>query len=106
MPPVQILYETPMDRTREPRTQDCHNFLNSAAFNQYAKDFHGSYVRACYRVSLEPNDRANWPLNWEKIGRFCQMFWETLPDQSVIRKGAFFDLCNFAEDYTFGDHGI
>jgi hypothetical protein len=23
----------------------------------------------------------------------------------VIRKGAFFDLCDFAEDYTYGIHG-
>lgn len=95
-----------MDRTREPRSQDCHAFLNSEPFAQYAKDFHGSYLRACSRVNLDPDNRAKWPKNWEKIGRFCQMFWETLPDQSVIRKGAFFELCDFAEDYTFGDHGI
>jgi hypothetical protein len=94
-----------MDRTREPRTQDCFNFLNSESFNQYAKDFNGPYLRACSRVNLDPSNRAEWPMHWEKIGRFCQMFWETLPDQSVIRKGAFFDLCNFAEDYTYGSHG-
>ncbi len=95
-----------MDRIREPRTQDCFNFLNSEAFKQYAKEFDAAYIRACWRVSLDPQNRAQWPMNWDKIGRFCQMFWETLPDQSVIRKGAFFDLCDFAEDYTFGDNGI
>jgi hypothetical protein len=95
-----------MDRLREPRTQDCFNFLNSPDFKQYAKDFHGPYLKACARVNLDPATRDHWPLEWEKIGRFCQEFWDTLPDHSMIRRGAFFQLCNFAEDFTFGDHGI
>jgi hypothetical protein len=95
-----------MDRTREPRTQDCHAFLNSESFSQYAKSFPGAYVRASVRASLDPQARDKWPKFWEKIGRFCQFFWEELPDSPAIRKGAFFELCNFAEDYTYGDHGI
>lgn len=95
-----------MDRTREPHTQDCFTFLNSELFKRYANEFNGAYLRACSRVNLDPSNRSEWPKHWEKIGRFCQMFWEELPDQSVIQKNAFFVLCNFAEDYTFGDHGI
>jgi hypothetical protein len=95
-----------MDRTREPRTQDCFNFLNSDDFKQYSKDFLSSYIRACEQESLDPNNRSKWPMNWEKLGSFCQSFWEALPDSASIRQGAFFKLCDFSEDYCFGDHGI
>jgi hypothetical protein len=95
-----------MDRTREPRTQDCFNFLNSFAFKKYSDDFQAPYFAACKEVGLDPYGQKKWPMEWEKIGRLCQVFWEKLPNHSMIRRGAFFELCNFAEDYCFGDHGI
>jgi hypothetical protein len=106
---MDILQENVNDfsgRLREPRTFDCHNFLNTVEFRDYAREFSGAYVRACARVNLDPDKRSHWPLEWDKIGKFCQVFWETLPDHSMIRHGAFFKLCEFAEHYCFGDHGI
>jgi hypothetical protein len=94
------------NRIREPHTRDCHAFLNTKEFLLYAKDFNVAYTRACYRVKLDPNNRSEWPMEWDKVGRFCQYFWEELPDNAVIRRGPFFKLCDFAEDFTFGDHGI
>lgn len=35
--------------------------------------------------------------------KFCQRVWEALPDNSLIRSGAFFGICDFAEYSTFGD---
>jgi hypothetical protein len=95
-----------MDRLREPHTSDCHAFLNSESFAQYANAFPKAYVGACARVNLDPLDRLQWPLEWDKVGRFCQEFWELLPESSEIRYGAFFKLCDFAEDWCFGDHGV
>lgn len=95
-----------MDRLHEPRTADCYEFLNSTEFAMYAMEFSLPYLRACARVNLDPIDRTKWPLNWDKIGRFCQEFWDCLPAESRIRHGAFFKLCDFAEDWCFGDHGI
>lgn len=95
-----------MDRLREPHTSDCHTFLNSESFADYAKAYPSAYTRACARLSLDPDNRLTWPMEWDKVGQFCQEFWELLPDSPSIRFGAFFKLCDFAEDWCFGDHGI
>lgn len=95
-----------MHRVREPRTADCFKFLNSFEFENYAEQFSSEYLTACLKVNLDPINRENWPMNWEKLGRFCQEFWEELPNSPRIRYGAFFKLCDFAEDWCYGDHGI
>lgn len=95
-----------MDRLREPRASDCFRFLNSESFSDYAEEFKSAYRAACYKVGLSPDSRKDWPIVWEKVGYFCQEFWDRLPSNSSIRHGAFFQLCDFAEDWCFGDHGV
>jgi hypothetical protein len=39
----------------------------------------------------------------EEILKQFQDFWEALPDSPEIRTGAFFPICDLAEEYCFGE---
>lgn len=82
-------------------TEECKEFLMSEEFARYAAEFPVAYAKACLKTDLI-NSIGEWPLDWRKLGAFCQRFWETLPDDPSIRHGAFFRLCDFAERYCFG----
>lgn len=82
---------------------DCKTFLTSKEFADYAKEFPGSYRAAVAAAGLDHiASREDWPLEWEKLGWFCQYFWECLPHDPGIRHGAFFKVCEFAEIWCFG----
>lgn len=54
-------------------------------------------------------DRVRHPRPIEKIDNIeellapFQAMWDALPDSSSMRWGPFFDVCNLAEDYCFGE---
>lgn len=81
--------------------EECKAFLLSDEFERYAKAYPVAYAKACIRIDLI-TERNTWPVEWKRLGNFCQVFWETLPDDPSIRRGAFFRLCDFAEQYVFG----
>jgi hypothetical protein len=83
------------------RAMLCKQFLLSPEFAEYVEDFPLPYERATKRGRLDPLDRTKWPDDWNTLGKFCQDFWELLPDRADIRQGAFFRLCIFAESWVF-----
>lgn len=91
--------------------QACWDFLQSEQFASYVNEFAWQYAAACEKCGLQLSsenkvnwltDRAAWPLDFLVLGKFCQTLWEFLPDDPSIRHGAFFKLCDFAEQYVFG----
>lgn len=75
-------------------------FFNSTEFIDYIKSFPHAYKKA-----LEDTFHGKVPTDIttsEQWGEFYQRLWEVLPDSPRIRYGAFFRICDFAEDFCFG----
>lgn len=79
-------------------------FVNSEAFRNYAEEFYGPFTCALNSMNgqLDMNlhgidDLAKVKL--QHLQKFCQFFWEELPDESWIRHGAFWAICDFAAEY-------
>lgn len=84
------------------QAQACWDFLQSELFAEYVSEHEGAYKNGCKMVGLSPDARAQWPIEFQTLGKFCHYFWFSLPDDPSIRHGAFFKLCDFAEQYVFG----
>lgn len=78
------------------KSPEALEFLQSLAARQYMDDFPEATRRALDRLDFSGiviEDNALY---------FCQLLWEELPDSEYIRQGAFFTICDFAEQYCFG----
>lgn len=81
---------------------DCKRFITSTEFANYVHEFTDAYRVAVATVGLDRfASREDWPNDWNPLGKFCQAFWETLPNSPDVRHGAFFTLRDFAEDWCF-----
>ena len=72
--------------------------IASPEFLAYVEQFPDAYdaaVRTTFVSIDEPGSNAT------QLGKFYQVMWEELPDNPNIRHGAFFKICDFAEQYCF-----
>lgn len=75
--------------------KEAYEFLKSDDAQFYMDYFQGSATRALAEVG--------GTLTEDNALKFCQCLWEQLPDRMGIRFGAFFRICEFAEEYCFGE---
>lgn len=79
---------------------------NKDLIKEYVKYFPDSVAEANYYagITFEEIMEFNFDeFNEYKVGQWFQDFWEALPDNASIRFGAFYKICDIAEQYCFGE---
>lgn len=80
---------------------EAEKFRSSKELSEYIKTF-GIDYDIVKEKCLDIREPITTVEQAEKFAKFCQHYWDALPDRSSIRYGAFFTLCDFGEYYCFG----
>lgn len=79
-------------------TEEAMGYLNTEAFKQYVEMFPAAWREALRRIGEAPKH--------SNVLELFQRLWEELPDSPDIRiHPAFYRICDYAEEYCFGEDG-
>lgn len=79
---------------------------NMDLIKEYVKHFPDSVNEANYYsgITFEAISKLDFDEFSEyKVGQWFQDFWEALPDSASIRFGAFYKICDIAEEFCYGE---
>lgn len=76
---------------------------NKDVIINYCKLFEQAFTATCLQLQISSVNELRELKDPQLIGNFCQTMWEMLPDSPIIRQSGFFQLCNIAEEFCFGD---